>query len=60
MIQFVIVIVYRLVEPQIMYDYSLTVICLFQMLEEDIVIALVCDGCNWGRRPMEASNAGML
>jgi len=28
-----------------------------QMLEEDSIIALVCDGCNWGRRPMEASNA---
>jgi len=28
-----------------------------QLLEEDVVIALVCDGCNWGRRPMEASNA---
>jgi len=28
-----------------------------QMLEEDSIIALVADGCNWGRRPMEASNA---
>lgn len=28
-----------------------------QLLEDDVVIALVCDGCNWGRRPMEASNA---
>eukprot|EP01114_Cavostelium_apophysatum_P012568 TRINITY_DN2843_c0_g1_i1.p1 TRINITY_DN2843_c0_g1~~TRINITY_DN2843_c0_g1_i1.p1 ORF type:complete len:489 (-),score=148.62 TRINITY_DN2843_c0_g1_i1:119-1585(-) len=27
-----------------------------QMLEDDVVIALVCDGCSWGRRPMEASN----
>jgi len=27
-----------------------------QLLEDDDVIALVCDGCNWGRRPMEASN----
>jgi len=27
-----------------------------QILEDDVIIALVCDGCNWGRRPMEASN----
>jgi len=27
-----------------------------QLLEDDVVIALVCDGCNWGRRPLEASN----
>lgn len=27
-----------------------------QMLEDDVMIALVCDGCNWGKRPMEASN----
>jgi len=27
-----------------------------ELLEENCVIAVVCDGCNWGRRPMEASN----
>jgi len=27
-----------------------------ELLEDNVVIAVVCDGCNWGRRPMEASN----
>mmetsp|Transcript_25870 Transcript_25870/g.36385 ORF Transcript_25870/g.36385 Transcript_25870/m.36385 type:complete len:506 (+) Transcript_25870:477-1994(+) len=27
-----------------------------QLLENNITIAVVADGCNWGRRPMEASN----
>jgi len=27
-----------------------------QLLEDSAVIAVVADGCNWGRRPMEASN----
>jgi hypothetical protein len=26
------------------------------MLEDDIIVAVVADGCNWGKRPMEASN----
>eukprot|EP01118_Nematostelium_gracile_P017645 TRINITY_DN7609_c0_g1_i2.p1 TRINITY_DN7609_c0_g1~~TRINITY_DN7609_c0_g1_i2.p1 ORF type:complete len:438 (-),score=113.86 TRINITY_DN7609_c0_g1_i2:4-1317(-) len=27
-----------------------------ELLEENCIVAVVCDGCNWGRRPMEASN----
>lgn len=28
-----------------------------QILEESVVIGVVADGCNWGKRPMDASNA---
>jgi len=28
-----------------------------QLLEDDVAVAVVCNGCNWGRRPMVASNA---
>lgn len=27
-----------------------------QLLEDGVTIAVVCDGCNWGARSMEASN----
>ncbi len=27
-----------------------------QLLEDNVIIAVVADGCNWGKRPMEASN----
>eukprot|EP01119_Soliformovum_irregulare_P008789 TRINITY_DN2189_c0_g1_i2.p1 TRINITY_DN2189_c0_g1~~TRINITY_DN2189_c0_g1_i2.p1 ORF type:complete len:438 (+),score=84.53 TRINITY_DN2189_c0_g1_i2:343-1656(+) len=34
-----------------------------QLLEDNVVLAVICDGCNWGDRPKDASNKakeGML